>query len=114
MNFLPLVHAAGPLQAKHKSNQWREIKPVQETNLKYFFQKCTTFFCLKLQPKQNLFPKGHWENFKIGGILKQTKIYIMNKQTFFYVFVYVLGKMKLRVEKKYILFWYTSYLKVSQ
>ena len=67
-------HAAGPLQAKQKSNHWCEIKPVQEKNLKYLFQKCTTFFCLKLQPKQNLFLKGHWENFKTGGGRKADKI----------------------------------------
>ena len=78
-------HAAGPLQAKQKSNHWCEIKPVQEKNLKYFIQKCTTFFCLKLQPKQNLFLKGHLENFKKGVVPKQTKMNFMNKKTFFYV-----------------------------
>ena len=79
------MHDAHPQQAKKKSNDWCEIKPVQEKNLKYFNQKCTTFFCLKIQPKQNLFLKGHWENFKIGGVPKQTKRNFMNKQTLFYV-----------------------------
>ena len=82
-------HAAGPLQDKQKSNHWCEIKVVQEKNLKYFFQTCSIFFskvlffCLKLQPKQNLFLKGHWKNFKVGGVPKQTKMNFIYKQTFF-------------------------------
>ena len=50
-----------------------------------FFSTVHYFLCLKLQPKQNLFLKGHWENFKIGSVPKQIKMNFMNKQTFFYV-----------------------------
>ena len=76
-----------------RANFRTEINPMQEKNLKYYFQKCTPFLCLKLQPKQNLFLKGHWENFEIWGVTKQTKIYFINKQLFF--LCYVLGKIKL-------------------
>ena len=111
------MHVAGLLQAKQKSNHWCEIKPVQEKNLKYFiFKSALLFFCLKLQPKQNLSLKGHWENLKIGGVTKQTKINFMNKRMFFLFFVFFfmlcLGENEIKGRKKYIFFCYTSYLKV--
>ena len=90
-------HAAGPLQAKQKSNHWCEIKPVQEKNLKYFFQKCITFFCLNLQSKQNLFLKGHWENLKIGGVPKQTKWTSWRNKRFSML---CLGENKIKGRKK--------------
>ena len=49
-----LQEAAGTLQVNQKSKYCCEIKPVQEKNVKYIFQKSTTIFCLKLQKKKHV------------------------------------------------------------
>ena len=54
-----------------------------------------------LQPKRNLFLKGHWENFKIGGVLKLTKINSMKEKQ---CFMLCLEENEIKSKKKvYIL-----------
>jgi hypothetical protein len=51
------VHAAGPLQAKQKSNHWCEIKSVQEKKLIFFSSIVNYFFLFKATTKTKPVPE---------------------------------------------------------